>query len=131
MAAEQNLVPICRNVPLVNDEVSETVEQFLVQMSTLNERVSLQEFVHVSILDDDSEWWLSIAQYHYVSSFSCTDAFIGIEQSFYTVHESDMTLSVCITSSAVLERNVEIDISLLSGTAEGEYYHSSTVLHCA
>ena len=50
-----NFGPICRNVTLVNDEISEETEHFLIGMSTLNDRVTLQESIQVSIIDNDGE----------------------------------------------------------------------------
>ena len=51
----QNFGPICRNVTLVNDDISESAESFLIHMSTSYEQVSLQDFIEVSVIDDDGE----------------------------------------------------------------------------
>ena len=51
----QNFGPICRNVTLVNDNISESAESFHIQMSTPNERVLLQDAIPVSIIDDDGD----------------------------------------------------------------------------
>ena len=55
------------------------------------------------------------------SPFFQTDAVIGIVKESYTVEERDLSLTVCIESRAELERNVNINISLVDGSAESEF----------
>lgn len=50
-----SLEPICQTVTLVNNNVSEGTEFFLIEMSTSIERVELDNAAQVTILDDDSQ----------------------------------------------------------------------------
>ena len=46
---------ICRNVIVVDDEISENTEYFLIEMSTSNHQVLLENYEQVSIIDNDGE----------------------------------------------------------------------------
>ena len=48
--------PLCRVVTLVNDDISEGTEFFLIVMSTSMERVGLDDAAGVTVSDDDSEY---------------------------------------------------------------------------
>lgn len=48
--------PICRPVTLVNDEVSEATEFFMIEMSTSVERVDLDDPALVTVSDDDGQY---------------------------------------------------------------------------
>lgn len=50
-----------------------------------------------------------------------TDANVGFEQITYALGENHQSLTVCVASSAQLERNVTINVILLSGSAEGKF----------
>lgn len=47
--------PICRTVTLINDQVSEGTEFFMIEMSTSMERVDLDDPAQVTVSDDDGQ----------------------------------------------------------------------------
>ena len=49
---------VCRTVILINDSISEGMEFFLIDLTTLAERVELSDAVNITILDDDSKYTL-------------------------------------------------------------------------
>ena len=46
---------LCRSIPLMDDELVENAEHFLVELSTTDENVVLGPPIQVTILDNDSE----------------------------------------------------------------------------
>lgn len=46
---------ICRTVDLINDSISEGIEFFLIDMTSLADHVELSDAVNITILDDDSK----------------------------------------------------------------------------
>ena len=69
--------PICRQVMLINDEVSEGTEFFIIEMSTSMERVDLDSPALVTVTDDDGQYTIhnQSDQYLTLSTNRCCNWF--------------------------------------------------------
>ena len=130
----------CAVILVTPDTFLENSEEFTVQLSTPDQDVTLViSSAIVTIIDDDSEL-VYYMQCHYMipTCFRFRSAFspvgytaviliytsgvtVGLEQTSYSVGEGNGSLSVCAVLIGMAQRNVSVILSILQGTAQGNF----------
>lgn len=60
-----------------------------------------------------------------ITYFSNKDAVIGFENTMYSTTETSLSTEICILSSDNLGREVTVNIKLVDGSAQSEWYFYS------
>ena len=128
------LLEQCVEILLIEDEVVENSETFLVSLVSTDEDVTLQNsMATVTIIDDDCKTYIKFYQdcfltvswlrpFFYQFNATAARVVIGFNATSYEACESE-SVQVCVELSGQIERSIMLSLQELNGEAIGN--HSS------